>query len=80
MNIFSFTAHFGTEQDCRLHFKEQRDKEGLPASGAGALLIIGYRANGFTNARDAAFGLRFASARSWRVPSCPFWSVIGSRS
>ncbi len=22
MNIFSFTAHFGSEEDCRLHFKE----------------------------------------------------------
>ena len=29
MNIFSFTAHFGSEEDCRLHFKEQRDKEGV---------------------------------------------------
>lgn len=29
MNIFSFTAHFGTEEDCRNHFKEQRDKVGV---------------------------------------------------
>ena len=29
MNIFSFTAHFGSEEDCRLHFKEQRDKQGV---------------------------------------------------
>ena len=29
MNIFNFTAHFGTEEDCRKHFKEQRDKEGV---------------------------------------------------
>lgn len=26
MNLFSFSAHFGTETDCRNHFKEQRDK------------------------------------------------------
>ena len=26
MDIFSFTAHFGTEEDCRTHFKKQRDK------------------------------------------------------
>lgn len=43
MNIFSFTAHFGSEEDCRLHFKEQRDKEGLSASDAGhfPLLVTG---------------------------------------
>lgn len=29
MNIFSFTAHFGSEEDCRNHFKEQRDKIGV---------------------------------------------------
>ena len=29
MNLFSFTAHFGTEEDCRNHFKEERDKIGI---------------------------------------------------
>ncbi|MCQ4139464.1 IS1595 family transposase [Chryseobacterium sp. EO14] len=29
MNLFSFTAHFGTEEDCRIHFKEQRDLQGV---------------------------------------------------
>lgn len=29
MNIFSFTAHFGTEEDCRNHFKSERDKAGI---------------------------------------------------
>lgn len=29
MNIFSFTAHFGNEADCRNHFKEERDKIGV---------------------------------------------------
>ncbi|MND92748.1 ISXO2-like transposase domain protein [compost metagenome] len=33
MNIFSFTAHFGTEEDCRLHFKSLRDKEGVFCKG-----------------------------------------------
>ena len=35
MNIFSFTAHFGSEEDCRLHFKEQRDKEGVVCKRCG---------------------------------------------
>ncbi|WP_257669748.1 IS1595 family transposase [Parapedobacter tibetensis] len=35
MNIFSFRAHFGTEDDCRLHFKEQRDKEGVTCKKCG---------------------------------------------
>ena len=39
MNIFSFTAHFGSEEDCRLHFKEQRDKpKGHPVKGCLFLL------------------------------------------
>ncbi len=29
MNLFNFTAHFGDEESCRLHFKEQRDKIGI---------------------------------------------------
>ena len=29
MNLFNFTAHFGDEESCRLHFKEQRDKIGV---------------------------------------------------
>ncbi len=28
MNLFSFSAHFGTEEDCRNHFKSERDKIG----------------------------------------------------
>lgn len=29
MNLFSFTSHFGTEEDCRSHFKAERDKLGF---------------------------------------------------
>ncbi|MCF6212988.1 MAG: IS1595 family transposase, partial [Flavobacteriaceae bacterium] len=29
MNIFSFTAHFDSEESCRNHFKEERDKIGV---------------------------------------------------
>ena len=29
MNIFSFGVHFTDETSCRLHFKEQRDKQGV---------------------------------------------------
>ena len=29
MNIFSFTANFGSEEDCRNHFKSQRDLQGV---------------------------------------------------
>ena len=29
MNLFSYSAHFGTEEDCRNHFKSERDKIGL---------------------------------------------------
>ena len=29
MNLFSFTANFESEESCRLHFKEERDKQGV---------------------------------------------------
>lgn len=29
MNLFSFTAEFGSEESCRTHFKEERDKIGV---------------------------------------------------
>jgi len=29
MNIFSFTAHFDSEESCRNHFKIERDKIGV---------------------------------------------------
>ncbi len=35
MNIFSFSAEFGTEEDCRNHFKSQRDKYGVECSQCG---------------------------------------------
>ncbi len=35
MNIFSFTANFGSEEDCRLHFKSERDKIGIKCNRCG---------------------------------------------
>lgn len=35
MNIFSFSAHFGSEECCRNHFKEERDKIGITCSRCG---------------------------------------------
>jgi len=35
MNLFSFTAHFGSEEACRLHFKQERDKIGIVCSKCG---------------------------------------------
>jgi len=35
MNLFSFTAHFGSEEACRLHFKEERDKLGVVCKECG---------------------------------------------
>jgi len=26
MNIFSFTAHFGSEEECKFHFKSEQSK------------------------------------------------------
>lgn len=35
MNLFSFTAHFDSEESCRLHFKAQRDKQGVSCHRCG---------------------------------------------
>lgn len=35
MNIFSFTAHFDSEEACRNHFKEERDKIGVTCEKCG---------------------------------------------
>jgi len=35
MNIFTFTAHFDSEQSCRAHFKEARDKIGVECKNCG---------------------------------------------
>ena len=37
MNLFTFTAHFGDETVCRLHFKEQRDKIGVNCRRCGGV-------------------------------------------
>lgn len=29
MSVFSFTAEFGNEEECRLHFKRERDTQGV---------------------------------------------------
>jgi len=36
MNIFSFTAHFDSEEACRNHFKSERDKIGVECRGCGS--------------------------------------------
>ena len=35
MNLFSFTAHFESEESCRFHFKEERDKYGVTCKRCG---------------------------------------------
>jgi len=36
MDLFSFGVHFADEQSCRMHFKEQRDKEGVTCNLCGS--------------------------------------------
>ena len=35
MNLFSFTTHFGNEEACRIHFKQERDKIGVICKRCG---------------------------------------------
>ena len=75
MNIFSFTAHFGSEEDCRLHFQGQRDKEGLSASDAGHFRFCGYRVNGVMNAKVAVSAPRCAAVHDHGELKLPFLVV-----
>lgn len=52
MNIFSFTTHFGSEDDCRNHFKEQRDKVGVNCKCRHKELFW-IKAFGVTSAKNA---------------------------
>jgi len=36
MNLFSFTAHFGSEEACRNHFKQERDRVGVTCAKCGS--------------------------------------------
>ncbi len=46
MDIFSFGVHFTDEKSCRLHFKEQRDWEGVFVNTVVVQTIIGWSTNG----------------------------------
>ncbi|WP_143751833.1 transposase, partial [Maribacter sp. 4U21] len=35
MNLFTFTANFGSEEACRLHFKGERDRIGVACHRCG---------------------------------------------
>jgi len=35
MNLFDFTEHYGSEEDCRNHFKGERDKVGVKCKNCG---------------------------------------------
>lgn len=35
MNLFDFSEHFGSEEDCRNHFKQERDKVGVKCKNCG---------------------------------------------
>jgi len=39
MNIFNFTAHFGSEEACREHFKQERDKECAVCKRCGHVIV-----------------------------------------
>ena len=35
MNLFNFTANFGSEESCRAHYKSERDKIGVVCKSCG---------------------------------------------
>ena len=51
MNLFNFTANFGSEESCVLHFKEERDKIGVECK-CGSKELFGYKVVGVMNAKS----------------------------
>ena len=50
MNLFSFTANFESEESCRLHYKEEHDKQVLYLNMVQKN-IFGSRVTGVMNAK-----------------------------
>jgi hypothetical protein len=73
MNLFNFTANFGSEEACRLHFKEERDKIGVECK-CGVVLrsIFGYKAVGVMNVKSVEVEFHYEAEQSCKVQSYPF--------
>jgi len=72
MNIFSFTAHFGSDEDCKKHFKEQRDKMGVICKNAVEHLIIGSKIKNVMNVKIVDIELLYERALLWKVQNFSF--------
>ncbi len=70
MDIFSFGVHFTDEQSCRLHFKEQRDQQGVICHRCQGTDHY-WRTSGAINVSPARPGYPCAAVQLWRVPNCP---------
>lgn len=71
MNLFSFTANFGSEESCRLHFKEERDKIGVECKCVQRN-IFRYKAVGVMNVKIVEAEFLCEAELSCKVQSCPF--------
>ena len=71
MDIFAFGVHFTDEQSCRLHFKEQRDQQGVVCHRYQGTDTIGLRTNGVINVSLARQEYPCAVVPLCRVPNYP---------
>ena len=68
MDIFSFGVHFTDEQSCRLHYKAQRDKEGVICNRCGVRDHY-WLQNGVISANPVTLEHLYEVVRLWKILS-----------
>ncbi len=72
MNIFSFSAHFTSEEACRKHFKSQRDHVGVICTECGSSEHYWIKSRGATSVKRVIIVLRCEVGLLCKVPIYPF--------
>lgn len=72
MNIFSFTAHFDSEDACRLHLKQNEIKLELVVTDVATNSTIGLKAVGATNVKNVELEQLYAAAPLCKAQTFPF--------
>ena len=72
MAILEFLRDFPNNESCKLHFKAQREQQGITCKKCSCTSTTGFQAAGNGNAHRAGSEPDFAVERLWRVPILAF--------
>ena len=67
MDIFSFAVHFTDEESCILHYKEQRDKEGVICNKCGGKVHYWLKTKLRINANPVMHDKPCVAVRYWKT-------------